>query len=181
MNKEMRRERTKQEFIHASKEIIEKLGIDQVSARRVGELSGYSYATIYNYFNDINHLLQTVSADYKLEIYKYITEPPIPKLPIDKLNLYITRYMAYMMMNKSVFTLLCLQEYTASEDILEFEELLRGTLHEMKSKLSFNTTVELIHAFIQNTILEFHTGKKTESEMTIINETLNLIKGVIGS
>ncbi len=45
-------------FIEAAKEIIIRDGVESVSVRKVGELAGYSYATIYNYFRDLNQLLQ---------------------------------------------------------------------------------------------------------------------------
>ncbi|NLV59736.1 MAG: TetR/AcrR family transcriptional regulator [Clostridiales bacterium] len=45
-------------FIEAAKEIIMRDGVENVSVRKVANLAGYSYATIYNYFSDLNQLLQ---------------------------------------------------------------------------------------------------------------------------
>lgn len=45
-------------FIEAAKEIIIRDGVESVSVRKVGDLAGYSYATIYNYFCDLNQPLQ---------------------------------------------------------------------------------------------------------------------------
>lgn len=58
-----KQEKTWNSFIQAAKDIIEREGIEGVSARKIGELSGYSYATIYNYFKDIKELLAYCAYD----------------------------------------------------------------------------------------------------------------------
>ena len=47
-------------FIQAAKEIILREGVDSVSVRKVAQDTGYSYATIYHYFDDLNALLLAV-------------------------------------------------------------------------------------------------------------------------
>jgi len=59
-------------FIEATKEIIIKEGVEKVTARKVADLAGYSYATIYNYFNDINDLLMTVKKVMIRDIAEYL-------------------------------------------------------------------------------------------------------------
>ena len=44
-------------FVQAAKEIILRDGVEAVSVRKVAQAAGYSYATIYHYFSDINALL----------------------------------------------------------------------------------------------------------------------------
>ena len=56
-NKELQRRRMMGYFIDAAIQIIDEEGVEAVSARRVAELAGFSYATIYNYFKDLNDLL----------------------------------------------------------------------------------------------------------------------------
>jgi len=50
-------------FIEAAKTQILSQGIENVSVRRVAEETGYSYATIYNYFKDLNALLWEVKKE----------------------------------------------------------------------------------------------------------------------
>ncbi|MDP4092633.1 MAG: TetR/AcrR family transcriptional regulator, partial [Bacillota bacterium] len=57
MNKELQKSRMKKYFIDAAKEILVNEGVSNVSVRKVGEVTGYSYATIYNYFKNLDHLL----------------------------------------------------------------------------------------------------------------------------
>lgn len=63
-NKELQRRRMMGYFIDAAIQIIDEEGVEAVSARRVAELAGYSYATIYNYFKDLNDLLWHCVPEY---------------------------------------------------------------------------------------------------------------------
>lgn len=51
-------------FIDAANQIIEKEGIEAVTIRKVADIAGYNSATLYNYFNDLNHLLFFASMKY---------------------------------------------------------------------------------------------------------------------
>ena len=61
MNKDTReyikRSRMMKYFIDAANEIIEKKGIDAVNIRDTANLAGYSSATLYNYFDNLTHLV----------------------------------------------------------------------------------------------------------------------------
>lgn len=56
-------QRVRTYFVQAAKEIIQNEGVENISVRKVADLAGYSYTTIYNYFTDINELLQEVKAE----------------------------------------------------------------------------------------------------------------------
>jgi AcrR family transcriptional regulator len=53
-------QRVKSYFVQAAKEIILDEGVENTSVRKVADKAGYSFATLYNYFTDINELLQEV-------------------------------------------------------------------------------------------------------------------------
>lgn len=61
---EVREERVKGYFLSAAKDLIRGEGLDVVSARNVAERAGYSYATLYNYFNDIRDLIFSCVEDF---------------------------------------------------------------------------------------------------------------------
>ncbi len=44
-------------FINATADIIEKEGVDKVTIRKIADIAGYNSATIYNYFEDLSHLI----------------------------------------------------------------------------------------------------------------------------
>lgn len=50
----------KKEFVDAAKNIILKDGVAAVTVRKIAEATGYSYATIYHYFKDLDSLLLAV-------------------------------------------------------------------------------------------------------------------------
>lgn len=44
-------------FIEATKKIIKDEGVEAVTIRKVGNLAGYTSATLYNYFDNLTHLI----------------------------------------------------------------------------------------------------------------------------
>lgn len=57
MNKEMQRNRVMSDFINATNKLIRKDGIENISLRKVANLAGYNSATLYNYFENLDHLI----------------------------------------------------------------------------------------------------------------------------
>lgn len=51
-------------FIDATAEIIEKENIEAVTIRKVADIAGYNSATIYNYFENLNHLISLASMKF---------------------------------------------------------------------------------------------------------------------
>ncbi|MDY0342371.1 MAG: TetR/AcrR family transcriptional regulator [Lentimicrobium sp.] len=56
-NKEIQEQRMRQYFIDATREILKGEGLKAVNVRAVSERAGYSFATLYNYFKDLNELI----------------------------------------------------------------------------------------------------------------------------
>lgn len=73
-NKQIQRERTIQYFIEAAIKIIEKEGMSGVTIRKVSDLAGYNSATLYNYFDNLQHLLFFASMTY---LDEYIDDIPL--------------------------------------------------------------------------------------------------------
>lgn len=65
-------------FIDAANQIIENEGIDAVTIRKIADIAGYNSATLYNYFEDLDHLLFFASMkylkDYALSLPDYIND-----------------------------------------------------------------------------------------------------------
>lgn len=55
--KDIQKERVRRYFLEAAKEIILSEGVSAVTSKKVGEKAAYSYASIYNYFENQNALL----------------------------------------------------------------------------------------------------------------------------
>ena len=52
-----KRNRTKMYFLEAAKDMIVSQGVENVSVRKIADAAGYSYPTLYSYFQDLNELL----------------------------------------------------------------------------------------------------------------------------
>jgi AcrR family transcriptional regulator len=81
-NKEKQAIRMMSYFIDATAAIIEKEGIDKVTIRKIADLAGYNSATIYNYFEDLSHLIffasMRVVKKYTDALPKYIEKAKTP-------------------------------------------------------------------------------------------------------
>ncbi|WP_088006107.1 TetR/AcrR family transcriptional regulator, partial [Indiicoccus explosivorum] len=55
--KEIKKRRMWNYFISATEELIQEEGFQHVTIRKVGDRAGYNSATIYNYFEELSHLL----------------------------------------------------------------------------------------------------------------------------
>ena len=65
--KEIQERRMKGYFIDATKELLKGEGLSAVSVRSVADKAGYSYATLYNYFKDLNDLIFECVRDFQTE------------------------------------------------------------------------------------------------------------------
>lgn len=57
MKQELKRSRAKAYFLQATKSMISTEGVKSVTVRKVADAAGYTYPTLYNYFEDLNELL----------------------------------------------------------------------------------------------------------------------------
>lgn len=75
-NNEIRRRRTMIYFIEAADEIIKEEGIENITIRKTANKAGYNSATLYNYFENADHLKFFAAMgyikDYALALPKYL-------------------------------------------------------------------------------------------------------------
>ncbi len=62
--KTIRTNRMKAYFIDAAKAIIADQGVEKLSVRNVADQAGFSYATLYNYYKDLDGLLWEVKKSF---------------------------------------------------------------------------------------------------------------------
>ncbi len=70
--KQIQDERMRGYFIDSAKNLIKGEGLRSISARHVADHAGYSYATLYNYFKDINDLIFRCVEDFSGEAGSFI-------------------------------------------------------------------------------------------------------------
>lgn len=67
-----KRDRTKTYFLEAAKDMITNQGVESVTVRKIAEAAGYSYPTLYNYFQDLNELLWETKEYMILDLVKVL-------------------------------------------------------------------------------------------------------------
>lgn len=98
-------QRVKSYFIRAAKNIIISEGVENVSVRKVADLAGYTFTTIYNYFKDLNELLFEVKNEMIQDLMEYM-QGLLPVKTYDLLDLKKTNhyYMDYFIDRPYIFT-----------------------------------------------------------------------------
>ena len=66
-------------FVDATIEIIEKEGYEAVTIRKVADIAGYNSATLYNYFDNLEHLLFFASMRYLQDYICLLYTSPSPR------------------------------------------------------------------------------------------------------
>lgn len=125
--KEIQRKRMMGYFIDAAKKIILEEGVKNVTARKVADLAGYSYATIYNYFKDLDALLYYCIVEFLNECYEYIMSHEHPESGEARIESMVVRYMEYFIKYPQAFHLIFVEELAG-----EVPEELAQDIHNPK-------------------------------------------------
>jgi AcrR family transcriptional regulator len=188
-NKEIQRQRMIRYFIDAAKEIIKEEGVKGVSARKVGDRAGYSYATIYNYFKDINTLLTYCIFEFLEDCYKYMMEFKNNEIdPREQIVDYAAAYFKYFTQNPDKFKLIFLEELgeapeelmkntmVPSVGILLRENLVKCADKDYIKKEDVKILQDLIGFSVHGKLLFLLQGRSTESLEDILDSIKNEIK-----
>lgn len=108
-NKAIQQQRMKGYFIEAAKKLTHEMPKDQLSVRKIASEAGYSYATLYNYFENLDHLLWYVVIDI-LEELSDVLKVKADSISDKKQKLIATAiaYMDYFFEHRNAFELLFL-------------------------------------------------------------------------
>lgn len=105
-NKEIQEKRMKEYFIQATKDILKGEGLKSLSVRNIADRAGYSYATLYNYFRDINDLVFLCVSDFQDECREYVADQSknVPQ-GLDKMKADVVAYLNFFMDYPGIFDL----------------------------------------------------------------------------
>jgi len=105
-NKEIQEKRMKEYFIQATKDILKGEGLKSLSVRNIADRAGYSYATLYNYFKDVNDLIFLCVSDFQEECKSFVTSQT-EKIPdgLDKIKTTVLAYISYFVEYPDIFDL----------------------------------------------------------------------------
>lgn len=114
-----KRDRISKLFIDIAKEMIINEGIQSVSVRKIADEAGYSYATIYNYFDDLGSLLWAVKKDLIKDLIDWMKDYKVTNL--NGIKQLFHRYIEYYIMYPNVFKFFYFYTLNISIDEIEKE------------------------------------------------------------
>ena len=178
--KDLKRQRIKKYFIGAAREIIIREGFESVSARKVADMAGFSYATIYNYFKDLNHMMREVKESMIVELYENLqNKMQWSTYDIEELKRSLRIYVEYYFENPNIFKFFYFYSFGSSDDNLEkqsegidyaniWSEAFKGLIREeqMQEKeidVAAKTLIYIIHGLI--TLYFSNHGDLTEEKV----------------
>lgn len=105
-NKEIQEKRMREYFIQATRDLLKGEGLRSVSVRSVADRAGYSFATMYNYFRDINELLFLCVSDFQEECNAFVAQRVAKTAEgKEKLKKSVLAYMEYFVEYPGIFEL----------------------------------------------------------------------------
>lgn len=113
--KDLRARKLQRTFLETAKEIIEEEGVKNLSARKIGDRAGYSYATLYNYFPSMDVLLSHCALDYLDDCYRYLSREEILRKaedlpPEERLLAYVLEYFRFFRDHPHAFDLAFMED-----------------------------------------------------------------------
>ena len=109
--KQIQEQRIKSYFIQATKEILKGEGLKCISVRNIADKAGYSYATLYNYFKDVQELIFECVKDFQDECEE-IVGIETEKIPEgkDKIKAITKSYIKFFVQYPGIFDLFFLEK-----------------------------------------------------------------------
>ncbi len=105
-NRELQEQRMRGYFMQATKEILQGEGLKSISVRKIAERAGYSYATLYNYFKDINELVFLCVDDFQRECNAFVEQQTAGQAQgLERLQAKIWAYVSYFVEYPGIFEL----------------------------------------------------------------------------
>lgn len=139
----IKKDRIRSYFLDAAKEIVSSEGAEGITVRKVAERSGYSYATIYNYYQDLNALLWDVKIaltndlrDFMKNAQKSFSNPDIKAI--------FHVYVSYYIENPNIFRFLYLYP-------LSGEQEKQTEMFSFFDSISLETQADIAKTSIENT------------------------------
>jgi AcrR family transcriptional regulator len=104
MVNQLKQENIRGIFIQAAKNTLKSEGIKALSAREIGKATGFSYATIYNYFKDMNELCEVCMLEFLEECKEHVLTSAKSRSIKDMLKAYAMFYVQYPGLYALIFT-----------------------------------------------------------------------------
>ena len=173
MTTELQKKRNKQYFIEAAKNIVVADDVSNVTVRKIADDAGFSYATIYNYFHDVNHLLWHVVISCVDDVVQSLNRhlKPAP-YTFSRIKDIYREYVGYFLLKPNVFRLIFFhqigeppEELGSYSDKPHLAPLLLSNLEDPRCRSIGKDEVPVLARIITSSIhgmLSLHLSKKTD-------------------
>ncbi len=166
-------------FIDAAFSIIDSEGVENVTIRRVASIAGYNSSTLYNYFEDLDHLILFASIRY-LRDYTHALKEYVKKATnsLERYLMIWECFCEYSFDRPEIYKLIFFSEYsTALNNIISeyydiFPEELAESSLQHKTMLTGNDIYSRTLYQFEGCVEE---GHFKESDIKEINEVTILI------
>ncbi|WP_157309822.1 TetR/AcrR family transcriptional regulator [Chitinophaga tropicalis] len=109
-NKEIQEQRMRGYFLDATKEMVRAEGLKSLSVRSIADKAGYSYATMYSYFKDVNDLVFLCVQDFYEECRQQVTDQTKKKeRGLKRLKAMVRAYADFFVQYPGIFELFFLE------------------------------------------------------------------------
>lgn len=128
-NKELQGQRMRGYFLEATMELLKSEGLQSISVRSIADKAGYSYATMYSYFKDVNDLVflcvQSFYEECRQEVKQSIRKR---EKGLKSLKAAIKAYADYFIQYPGIFELFFLEKAGSSKEQKEIAQLISSSL-----------------------------------------------------
>lgn len=124
-------EELKQMILSSSREILERDGINGLSARAIAKQIGYSPGTLYNVFKNLDDLISTIERALLQEGLAALRAVPRQNRPSDQLRALAECYISFALKNRRLWNVLF--QHTPNEDVADLQDV-KSTLRGMRQE-----------------------------------------------
>lgn len=118
-------------ILSSSREILERDGINGLSARAIAKEIGYSPGTLYNVFKNLDDLISTIERALLQEGLAALRAVPRHNRPSDQLRALAECYISFALKNRRLWNLLF--QHTPKEDIADLKDA-KSILRDMRQE-----------------------------------------------
>jgi len=171
-------------FVDATAQIIEEEGVENVTIRKIADIAGYTSSTIYNYFEELSHLIFFASMRYLNEYIKelsfYMTTG---KNTIEKYLLSWECFCNHSFNNPQIYNAIFNADLGSKpEELLAryfevYQDDLTGLSEEVKPLIFEHNITKRSKAVLQRAVEEGYLDNE-ESE-DIVNMTILIWRGML--
>jgi len=132
--KEIQEQRVRGYFIKATKEMLKGEGLKSLSVRSIAERAGYSYATLYNYFKDVQSLVFECVKDFQDECVDFVlSELKEDKRGLPAIEQIVKSYIKFFVQYPGIFELFFVERVNQMSNTHQTPELVYNFLDRLTS------------------------------------------------